>query len=62
MHCSNQHNGANENIATKDDEHNEQKGSWKKWCKWSPSCKALWWQRVATLQQTLIMKITKTSQ
>jgi len=36
MHCSNRHNGANENIAAKDDEHNEWKGSWKKWCKWSP--------------------------
>jgi hypothetical protein len=27
MQCSNQHNGANENIAAKDDEHNEQKRS-----------------------------------
>ncbi len=50
MHCSNQHNGTNENIATKDDEHNKRKGNWKKWCKWSPSCKALLWQRIATLQ------------
>jgi hypothetical protein len=30
MHCSNKHNGANEDIAAKDDEHNECKRSWKK--------------------------------